>query len=106
MPDAPDAPTVSDITATSCTVQWTAPANDGGSPVTGYYIERQSNVTMRWVRINRAPVTDVTHQVDDLNEGSEYIFRIVAENKKGESQPSLPSDTVKAKNPYGMCTTA
>ena len=101
VPDAPDAPTISDMTAKTCTVNWAAPGNDGGSPVTGYYVERYSDVSPRWLRINRLPVSDTSLQVPDLVEGTDYIFRVIAANKKGESQPSQPSDHVEAKNPYG-----
>lgn len=102
VPDAPDAPIISDIMATSCTVSWTAPANDGGSPITGYFVERQSNVSPRWVRITRTPVQETTLNVTDLSEDVQYEFRVIAVNKKGESKPSLPSQPFIAKNPYGM----
>ena len=84
------------------TVSWTAPSEDGGSPITGYFIERQSNVSPRWTRINRTAVTDTSLAVDDLVEGTEYMFRIIAVNVKGESKPSQPSENVLAKNPFGM----
>ena len=84
------------------TVSWTAPSEDGGSPITGYFIERQSNVSPRWTRINRTAVTDTSLAVDDLVEGTEYMFRIIAVNVKGESKPSQPSENVLAKNSFGM----
>lgn len=70
----------------------------------GYFVERQSNVSPRWVRINKVPVEKTELVVPDLNEGSQYEFRIIAVNKKGESKPSLPSDSFVAKNPFGMFT--
>lgn len=102
VPEAPAAPTTSEVAATSCDVSWTAPSGDGGSPVIGYFIERQSNVSPRWIRVNKAPCEGVSLPVTDLVEGTEYIFRIIAVNKKGESKPSLPSDNVLAKDPFGM----
>lgn len=102
VPAAPDAPTVTDVTESSCTVYWAPPVSDGGSPVTGYYVERYSDVSPRWLRVNRAPVSELTLLIPDLVKGTDYIFRVIAENKKGESQPSEPSEHIEAKNPYGM----
>ena len=68
----------------------------------GYFLERQSNVSPRWVRINRTPVESTQMPVSDLTEGTQYEFRVIAVNKKGESKPSLPSDSFLAKNPFGM----
>lgn len=41
-------------------------------------------------------------KAEDLIEGSEYEFRVIACNKVGQSEPSAPSRTIVAKNPYGM----
>ena len=41
-------------------------------------------------------------KAEELMEGSEYEFRIVACNKAGQSEPSAPSRTIVAKNPFGM----
>lgn len=101
LPEAPGTPSVDEVTATTCHVSWTAPTEDGGSPIIGYFVERQSNVSPRWIRINRAVVSDTTLLVDDLVEGTEYIFRAIAVNKKGESKPSKPSENVLAKSPFG-----
>lgn len=101
VPMAPDAPQVDDITTTTCTVSWSPPSDDGGSPVTGYYIERKSNISPRWLRVNKAPVSELVLPMSDLLEGTEYQYRVIAVNKKGESQPSKPSDNFVAKNPYG-----
>ena len=39
---------------------------------------------------------------EELVEGSEYEFRVIACNKVGQSEPSPPSRMIVAKNPYGM----
>jgi len=101
VPDAPGAPVVSGVTATTCQLSWTSPEYDGGSAVIGYFVERQSNISPRWIRINKSAVNDTSLPVNDLVEGTEYIFRAIAINKKGESKPSLPSENTLAKNPIG-----
>ena len=100
VPDAPEAPQAADITATSCTVTWQPPANDGGAPVLGYHLERQSSFSPRWARANKDLIEGTTFDLTDLVEDNTYTFRIIAENKAGPSNPSLPSETIKAKNPW------
>jgi len=38
---------------------------------------------------------------EELIEGSEYEFRVIACNKVGQSEPSVPSRMIVAKNPFG-----
>ena len=40
-------------------------------------------------------------KVTELTEGQEYNFRVKAVNKAGQSKPSEPSDTFKAKAKFG-----
>ena len=40
-------------------------------------------------------------QVNKLFEGNEYMFRVVAVNKIGESEPAMTSAPVKTKLPFG-----
>ena len=49
VPEAPAAPTVSDIFKDNALCNWKPPANDGGSPVTGYTLEKQTGTSSRWV---------------------------------------------------------
>ena len=103
VPSAPEAPTVDEIFATTCRIQWTPPASDGGSPITGYLIDRRLQGASRWSKVNKNPTAPSATQIigEDLIEGSEYEFRVIACNKAGESEPSAPSRTIVAKNPFG-----
>ena len=101
VPGAPGKPTVSDIDATQMTVSWTPPQSDGGTPIIGYFVERKSDTSSRWVRVNKDLVSDTTLTVTDLTEKSEYQFRVYAENKAGVGPASEPSDKHVAKPPYG-----
>ena len=87
----------------SCMVSWKPPTNDGGSPITGYTVERQSSFSPRWVTVNKTPTPDTSLKVDDLIEENSYQFRIIAHNKAGPSQPSPPSPNVLAKDPWSKC---
>ena len=83
------------------TVSWTAPSTDGGSPITGYIIERCDTSTRRWFRVNKYTVKDLSYTVSNLHEGNEYMYRVSAENAAGASKPSEESAAKKAKPPYG-----
>ena len=103
MPDAPDAPSVSEVFRDSALVSWQPPANDGGSPVTGYTLERQASFSPRWTLVNKTPVAELSLKVDDLIEDNSYQFRVIAHNKAGPSEPSPPSPQIVAKDPWSKC---
>ncbi|TWW80211.1 Titin [Takifugu flavidus] len=94
-PGPPGLPVCSDITENAVTVEWTLPDYDGGSPISGYVIERRE-MTGKWIRVNKTPVLDLRYRVSGLFEGNSYEFRVFAENVAGISDPSLTSDPIKA----------
>ena len=100
-PGPPENVEASEIFSTSCVLTWKPPAVDGGSPVTGYWVERRLTSSNRWIRVNKEAVPELTLNVTDLDEGSEYEFRVIAENKIGPGPPSSPSQKVLAKDPWG-----
>lgn len=105
VPGAPDKPTVSSVTRNSMTVNWEEPEYDGGSPVTGYWLEMRDTTTKRWKRVNRDPIKAMTlgvsYKVTGLIEGSDYQFRVYAINAAGVGPASLPSDPATARDPIG-----
>ncbi len=102
-PSAPEAPNIDEIFATTCRIQWSPPASDGGSPLTGYFVERHIQGASRWSKVSKLmTAADVTQIIaEELVEGSEYEFRVIACNKVGQSEPSAPSRPIIAKNPFG-----
>lgn len=83
------------------TVTWTQPSDDGGSPVTGYILERKEKTTTRWTKVTKQPISETTMTVKDLVEGKDYEFHVAAVNKAGTGPFSEPSEPQKAKRPYG-----
>ncbi|XP_051820852.1 immunoglobulin superfamily member 22 [Antechinus flavipes] len=92
-------PQVSDVTKEAVTITWNPPAQDGGSPVLGYIVERRKKGSNLWVPVNKDPIQDTKCKVDGLLEDTEYEFRVIAVNRAGQGQPSMPSTSVVAKDP-------
>lgn len=104
VPDKPESLEVTDIQKNSVTLQWKPPKNDGGSPITGYILEKRDTKRATWTSAGKAPKDATELTVDKVNEGTEYMFRVMAENKKGQSQPCETQSSVVVKSPHGRCT--
>lgn len=103
VPGSPTNVVASDVFSTSAVISWDAPKNDGGSPIIGYVVDRNTGNSDRWIRVTRNPVADTKLPVDNLMEETIYQYRVSAVNKKGESAPSEPCEPFTAKNPFGEC---
>jgi hypothetical protein len=78
----------------SATVCWTAPTNNGGSPITGYVIVSDpGHVTAT------ASASAICATVSGLANGTSYTFTVAANNTVGAGQPSLPSNSVTPRAP-------
>ena len=64
------------------TVWWTAPAVEGGSPVTGYLVEHRPAGTGRWTSL---PGSSSPTVLTPLRNGTNYQVRIQAVNSQGAS---------------------
>lgn len=84
------------------TLKWEEPYHDGGSKVTGYWLEKKERNNILWVRENKIPCFDCYYKVEGLVEGLEYQFRVYAMNTVGLSKASEASKGAVAQDPVGQ----
>ena len=100
VPDKPEGPVeFSNITKDSVTLSWQPPTKDGGSPLTGYVIEKRDARRTQWVKAGSVDKDTTTFVASKLLEDNEYMFRVSAVNAEGESEPLESKDVAKPKQP-------
>ena len=101
-PGLPINPKVTDCNSTSATLSWSKPLKDGGSPITGYFVEcmcmkpaQKDSIEPDWVRVNKEPIQQLQFVVPGLKENCGYRFRILAINEAGEGESKeIPTTTI------------
>ena len=100
-PGKPEGPLkVSNVTKETCTVSWKHPPDNGGCPIEKYIIEKQDVARGGWVPAGEVNGNATSFGVTKLTPGKEYLFRVSAVNKEGESDPLETSAATLARNPY------
>ena len=82
------------IQATLITIRWTAPADDGGSPITGYRMVLQKGET----QIEKNNITDpgtTTYSFRGLEKNTNYTVKLFSRNFVFEGDPIVR--TIKTK---------
>jgi Ca2+-binding RTX toxin-like protein len=101
---APDAPTIADASAGngSATVRWAAPADNGGSTVTGYEVRVVEDASGTLVAVRSASRTATSLVVTGLTNGTRYRFQVSARNDAGLGARSARSNIVRPSAPPGQ----
>lgn len=73
-------------------LSWSPPESDGGSPITGYQLERLDISGRSWLPVNKEPISDTSYRVKELREGVQYEFRVRAHNAMGTGEASPSSE--------------
>uniref|UniRef100_G1PJD7 Contactin 3 n=1 Tax=Myotis lucifugus TaxID=59463 RepID=G1PJD7_MYOLU len=97
-PGPPGNVQVEEITDTTAQVSWTE-GPDNHSPITSYSVQARTPFSLGWQAARTVPevIDGNTHTatVVELNPWVEYEFRVVASNRIGGGEPSLPSEKVR-----------
>lgn len=91
-PSSPQNLTTDTSTANSITITWNTPADDGGSPITGYTINYKRSTEPTWSTITTDATTYI-YILNDLTEGL-YDIQINAQNDSGDGAVALLQDVV------------
>jgi len=106
-PGKPQEPfTSKPLTKDSLELSWKQPDSDGGSPITGYLIEKRDgkSYSARWTRVEQTTDVTTTIVLKRLSTGSEVLFRVSAVNKIGTGESLEMDKPVTVKSPFGMST--
>lgn len=82
-PEEPQCLQFSDVKQKSFKLVWKPPEYDGGTPLTNYRVKRNSNMEIGDLN----PKTTEYH-VQNLQEGTQYDFYVIAQNRLGSSKPA------------------
>src|SRR5438445_1825374 len=111
---APSSPTGLAATAASSSqinLSWTAPADNGGSAITGYKIERSADGGTTWTTLVANTGSTATSYSDTgLTRSTTYAYRVYAINSVGTNSPSNTASAttlaVAPSPPTGLTATA
>jgi hypothetical protein len=90
IPGPPTAPTGVTVAPGdgSLDVSWSAPASDGGAPITEYLVEYRLSGVSGWTSLSGAASSSTTARITGLVNGTEYEVRVTARNAAGPGAPS------------------
>ncbi|XP_076471204.1 twitchin-like [Babylonia areolata] len=99
-PQAPGGPIEpSEMDGESMTLSWQPPQDDGGEPVANYIVEKRKAGHPKWTKVSSFCHSPKC-QVRNLEPGTKYEFRVLAENSQGISEPLETSEAILSKLPY------
>ena len=87
-PGAPTGLTATAVSSSKIELSWTAPANNGGYPVTGYKIEYKKGIGTYLSLVSNTVNTTTTYSHTGLTTGTAYTYKISAINSIGTSTAS------------------
>jgi streptogramin lyase/alpha-tubulin suppressor-like RCC1 family protein len=99
-PSAPRYLTVGSITASSISLNWVAPDDDGGRSITGYVISYSTDGS-NWTLFNDGATTTSTATITGLTRGVTYQFRVSAVNAEGTGPAGTTNGTPNRTLPSG-----
>src|SRR5206468_7128011 len=109
-PSTPMGLTATTVSASQVNLSWTAPADNGGSAITGYKIERSTDGGTTWSTIVPNTGSASTAYSDTgLTHGTTYAYKVSAVNSIGTSPSSNTASAttlaVAPSTPTGLAAT-
>ena len=98
-PESPNNLQVNLIFKDTVQLSWEKPLNDGGSPITGYMVEKKIKHKPQWVYVNRNSITEPRCKVSGLLEGNDYVFRVAAVNLAGVGEWCVSTSATQMQEP-------
>ncbi|KAK6753136.1 hypothetical protein RB195_012624 [Necator americanus] len=95
-PGPPSKPSVQDQNVDSVRLLWSAPTQDGGSPIRFYTVEMCKVSEQLWIKKETTKQPFIT--VFNLTPEETYKFRVRADNAFGQSDPSEESEPIYVKD--------
>lgn len=100
-PDPPTGPVkIDEISSDYVTISWAPPEYTGGCQLDNYVVEKREATSTEWQTVSATTVR-TTIKITKLKTGSEYQFRVFAENRYGKST-AVTSPIVTAQYPFSV----
>lgn len=80
----------------SLQIKWEEPETDGGSPITGYLVERREAFKKAWQKVGNTEADETKIEITGLKRGVAYFFRVFATNAIGQGPPLQPEEPITA----------
>jgi hypothetical protein len=94
VPGSPTGVSATPVSPTQVNLSWSAPSNNGGSPITGYKIEAKSGSGTFSNLVSNTGTTITTYSHTGLTTGTTYTYRISAINNIGTSVTSAEASAI------------
>ncbi|XP_041794558.1 titin-like [Chelmon rostratus] len=100
-PDPPTGPVrIDEVSSDYVTISWEPPEYTGGCELDNYIVEKRETTSTEWQTVSATTVR-TTIKATKLKTGSEYQFRVFAENRYGKST-AITSPIVTAQYPFSV----
>uniref|UniRef100_A0A671YD56 Titin n=1 Tax=Sparus aurata TaxID=8175 RepID=A0A671YD56_SPAAU len=97
-PGPPSDLSVDEVSADFVSLSWQPPHYTGGCEISNYVVEKRDTSSTMWQTVS-ATVARTSIKISRLTQGTEYQFRIAAENRYGKSH-FVESEPVVAQYPF------
>ncbi|KAI3379405.1 hypothetical protein SNEBB_010472 [Seison nebaliae] len=95
-PESCGVPTCNEHTEDTISLTWEKPVRDGGSPITGYVVEKKKKGDRDWQKASHGEILDNHYTVKNLQDGTDYDFRVAAVNKAGTGKWKETEESIRA----------